>query len=230
MKKIGLIGGLSWLSTAEYYRRINELVQEKAGGVSSADLFLASLNREEYVQAVINREDEQAGCQMILGAAESLERAGADFIVISCNDVHRFVPFIKPAISIPFVHIAEATAARIKETGIRSVALMGVRKTMEGDFYPEILQRHGINAIIPNEKERSFIHDKIYEELTKGILLDKTREEYVELIEQLSVRGAEGVILGCTELPLLITQGDTTVSTFSTTEIHCETAVSMAVA
>ena len=144
MKKIGVLGGLSWVSTAEYYRRLNEITQEHLGGVNSARIALESVNRQTYVEAVIDRGDEDAACEIILDAARSVERAGAEFIVISCNDVHRFVPQVEPHIAIPFLHIAAATAEAIKQTKLDRVALLGVRKTMEEPFYPEILKTHGI--------------------------------------------------------------------------------------
>ncbi len=229
MKKIGMIGGLSWVSTAAYYRLINELTQKKLGGVSSAHLILESVNRQEYVEAVIDRGDEGAACQIILEAARSIERGGAEFIVISCNDVHRFVPAITPQIKIPFLHIAEATAEAITAAGIKSVALLGVRKTMEEPFYPDILKSHGIETIIPDEAEKTTIHDSIYNELVKNVFLDTTRARYVEIIRALQSRGAEGVILGCTEIPLLLSDDDVDVPAFSTTDIHCRAAIAEAI-
>jgi len=230
MKKIGIIGGLSWVSTAEYYRLLNRITQEKLGGVNSARLSIESVNRQEYVRHVIEEKDEFAAGEMIRCAAQCLERAGADFIVISCNDVHRFVPRIEPDISIPILHIAEATAVAIRQANIHTVALLGVRKTMEENFYSEVLRHHGINTIIPNEDERTYIHDSIYEELVKNVFLDATRRKYIEIINELQSRGAEGVVLGCTEIPLLVRTGDIQVKTFSTTEIHCGAAVKMALA
>lgn len=230
MKKIGMIGGLSWVSTAEYYRLLNELAQQKLGGVTSAHLILESVNRQAYVEAVIDRGDEQAACAMILDAAHAVEQGGAAFIVISCNDVHRFVPEIEPHIAIPFLHIAEATADAIKAAGLTSVALLGVRKTMEETFYPEILKRHGIETVIPDEDQKSFIHDSIYEELVKDVFLDTTRARYVEIIHELQSRGADGAILGCTEIPLLLGEKDVDVPVFPTTDIHCRAAIEKATA
>ncbi|NOX91941.1 MAG: aspartate/glutamate racemase family protein [Gammaproteobacteria bacterium] len=228
MKKIGVIGGLSWVSTAEYYRLLNGITQEKLGGVNSARLSIESVNRQKYVQHVIEEKNELAAGEMICHAAQCLERAGADFIVISCNDVHRFVSRIEPEISIPILHIAEATAAVIKQAGIHTVGLLGVRKTMEENFYSEVLRHHGINTIIPNADERTYIHDSIYEELVKNVFLDATREKYIEIINGLQSRGAEGIVLGCTEIPLLVSAGDVQVKTFSTTAIHCKAAIEMA--
>jgi aspartate racemase len=225
MKKIGIIGGLSWVSTADYYRRLNQLTQEHLGGVASPRLVIESVNRQAYVDAVIEREDEDAACEIIRAAAVSLERAGADFIVISCNDVHRFVPAIAPTLSIPFLHIAEATAAEITRRGLARVALLGVMKTMEGDFYPDVLAVHGIDCIVPEPEERAYIHATIYDELVKDIFREETRAGYADLIGKLCARGAEGIILGCTEIPLLIREGDVAAPVFSTTEIHCRAAV-----
>ncbi len=230
MKKIGLIGGLSWVSTAEYYRLINVITQEMLGGVNSAHLILESVNRHEYVEAVIEQADEESACQVIFSAAKALEAGGAEFIVISCNDVHRFVPDIEPHVSIPFLHIAEATAAAINKVKIKTVALLGVRKTMEEDFYPEILKQHGIDTIIPNDLERTYIHDSIYDELVKNVFNKTTREKYKNIIEDLHSRGAEGAVLACTEIPLLLSSGDVDVPTFSTTAIHCRAAVELAMA
>jgi len=230
MKKIGIIGGLSWVSTAEYYRLINVITQEMLGGINSAHLILESVNRHEYVDAVIEKSDEDTACQIILSAAKALEAGGAEFIVISCNDVHRFVPDIEPHVSIPFLHIAEATAAAINKVNIKKVALLGVRKTMEEDFYPDILKQHGINTIIPNEIERTYIHDSIYGELVKNVFNETTREKYKEIVGNLQSTGAEGAILGCTEIPLLLSDEDVDIPTFSTTLIHCRAAVELAVA
>lgn len=230
MKKIGMIGGLSWVSTAAYYRLVNEMMQQRLGGVSSAHLILESVNRQDYVDAVIERGDEQAACKMILDAALAVEKGDAAFIVISCNDVHRFVPGIAAHLSIPILHIAEATAREIKARGLKRVALLGVRKTMEEPFYPDILKQHGIEAIIPDEAEKVYIHDSIYEELVHDRFLEKTRARYIEIIAALESRGAQGVILGCTEIPLLLSEKDLTLPAFPTTDIHCRAAVDMALA
>ena len=230
MKKIGLIGGLSWVSTAEYYKRINEITQELAGGVSSARIVLESVNRQEYVSAVIDRQDEAAACQQIADSAQALEAAGADFIVITCNDVHRFIPEIEPKLTIPFLHIASVTAAAIKAQGLTSVAILGVRKTMEGDFYPAILEQHGIRAVIPDEAEKGFIHDSIYNELVHNAFHDTTRTGYQSVIKALGSRGADCVALACTEIPLLITPEQSPLPAFSTTELHCRAAAEKALA
>lgn len=230
MKKIGLIGGLSWVSTADYYRRLNELTTERLGGVTSPRIALESVNRQDYVDAVIERQNEIEAGEIILEAARAVERAGADFIMICCNDVHRFVPAIRLRISIPFLHIAEATAQAIGAKGLKRVALLGVRKTMEEPFYPEILARHGIETIIPEEAEKAFVHNSIYEELVKDDFRPETRARYAELIGVLAKRGAEGTILGCTEIPMLLGEDDVETPVFSTTEIHCRAGIEMALA
>lgn len=228
MKKIGMIGGLSWVSTAEYYRRVNEITLERAGGVSSARVVLESVNRQDYVDAVIKRRDEPAACEQIVRAAQALERAGADFIVITCNDVHRFVPELARQVSIPFLHIAEVTARAIAAAGHCKVAVLGVRKTMESTFYPGSLARHGLDVLILDENEKRFIHESIYEELVKNRFLDTTRARYQDLIADLGARGADCVALACTEIPLLLSPEDSSLPAFSTTELHCRAAVDMA--
>lgn len=228
MKKIGMIGGLSWVSTAAYYQRLNEIAQDRIGGVTSAHILLESVNREQYVEHVIHQKNEDAACEMILSAAKSIEAGGADFIVISCNDVHRFVPHVAPNLSIPFLHIAEVTANAISEQGLKSVALLGVMKTMEGDFYQGILSDHGIETVVPEPDERAYVHDKIMDEMVANIFADETKSGYLQLIDSLRQRGAEGVILGCTEIPLLLDADDIPIPSFSTTELHCQAAIEFA--
>jgi len=229
MKKIGLLGGLSWVSTAEYYQRLNILMQSELGGVSSARIVLESLNRQDYVDEVIERKDEGAACEIILNACQNLEKAGAEFIVISCNDVHRFVPKIAPKIQIPFLHIAEVTAQSISNQGIKKVGLLGVMKTMEGVFYPEILAKYGIETIIPNHADRNYIHDRIYDELVMNKFSDTTKKGYLSVIENLANKGAKGVILGCTEIPLLLQPNEIDIPSFATTDLHCIATVDKAI-
>ncbi|MCB1757183.1 MAG: amino acid racemase [Gammaproteobacteria bacterium] len=230
MKKIGLIGGLSWVSTAAYYQRINEITQQLAGGVSSARIVLESVNRQDYVTYVIEQQDEQAACRQITASARALEAAGADFIVITCNDVHRFVPEIEPLLGIPFLHIAEVTATAIQAAGFRRVALLGVRKTMEGSFYPSVLARHDLDVVIPDESQKTYIHDSIYQELVQNDFRDSTRQAYKSIIADLGTRGADCAALACTEIPLLLETDDTPLPAFSTTELHCQATVELALA
>ena len=228
MRKIGILGGLSWVSTAEYYRRLNALAQARLGGVASARLVVESLNRQDYVDAVIQRRDEAAAREMTLDACRNLQRAGADFIVISCNDAHRFVPRIESLLDIPFLHIAEVTALEIGRLGLGRVGLLGVMKTMEGDFYPDILGRHGIEILPPLPADREYVHRRIYDELVANRFTDSTRAGYRAVIARLAAAGAEGVILGCTEIPLLLGAEDVGIPTLDTTELHCIAAVERA--
>lgn len=230
MKKIGLIGGLSWVSTAAYYRLLNEMTNKALGGVHSAHLILENVDRQRYVTHVIEKKDEAAACAMILSAAKSVQAGGADFIVITCNDVHRFVPQIAPHLSIPFLHIAEATGKAIKQAGLKRVALMGVRKTMEGSFYQSVLSPMGIDTMVPDPAERDYIDRTIMEEMVKDRFTAETKAGYIDLINGFHKRGAEGVVLGCTEIPLLLGADDVDVPTFATTDLHCRAAVEMALA
>jgi aspartate racemase len=225
MRKIGLLGGLSWISTAEYYRLLNELMQERLGGVASARIVLESLNRQSYVDAVIKWKDEEAACKMILDACKNLERAGAEFIVISCNDAHRFVPEIARSVQIPFLHIAEATAQAIIRQGLKKVGLLGVMKTMEGEFYPNVLAEYGVETLVPSLPDREYVHDRIYEELVRNIFTESTKSGYLSVIEHLAAEGAEGIILGCTEIPLLLRPEEISIPSFATTDIHCIAAI-----
>lgn len=230
MKKIGLIGGLSWVSTAAYYRLLNTMMNEALGGVHSAHLILESVNRQQYVDLVIREKNESAACEMILETAKAVEAGGAEFLVITCNDVHRFVPEIQPHLNIRFLHIAKATGAAITADGLSTVALLGVRKTMEGTFYQDVLTTYGIDTMVPNDPERDFIDASIMEEMVKDKFLPETRAGYVRLMKDLNGRGAEGIILGCTEIPLLIAPNDIDMPAYSTTDLHCRAAVDMALA
>lgn len=230
MKKIGMIGGLSWVSTAAYYQRLNEIAQMQFGGVTSAHIILESVNRERYVDYVIRQKNEDAACEMILSAARAIEAGGAEFIVISCNDVHRFVPQVAPQLSIPFLHIAEVTAQAIERQGLKKVALLGVMKTMEGNFYQSILSDHDIETLVPEPDERDYVHDKIMDEMVANIFTDETKSGYLDIIKILHQRGAEGVILGCTEIPLLLNANEIPIPSFSTTELHCQATIDRAIA
>jgi len=229
MKKIGMIGGLSWVSTTAYYQRLNEIAQDRVGGVTSAHIILESVNREAYVEYVIRQKNEDAACEMILSAARSVEAGGAEFIVISCNDVHRFVPEVAPQLSIPFLHIAEVTAQAIEQQSLKTVGLLGVMKTMEGNFYQGILNDHGIDTLVPDAAERNYVHDKIMDEMVANVFTDETKAGYLDVIASLHQRGAEGVILGCTEIPLLLDASDIPMPSFSTTELHCQAAIDRAI-
>lgn len=225
-----MIGGLSWVSTAAYYQRLNEIAQMQFGGVTSAHIILESVNRERYVDYVIRQKNEDAACEMILSAARAIEAGGAEFIVISCNDVHRFVPQVAPQLSIPFLHIAEVTAQAIERQGLKKVALLGVMKTMEGNFYQSILSDHDIETLVPEPDERDYVHDKIMDEMVANIFTDETKSGYLDIIKILHQRGAEGVILGCTEIPLLLNANEIPIPSFSTTELHCQATIDRAIA
>ena len=228
MKKIGMIGGLSWLSSAEYYRLINEMVSEKLGDEASAHVILESVNRAPYVEYVNRRQDECSAEKIVADAVHSVIAGGADFIVLCCNDIHRFVPNIEGQISIPILHIADATAESIKAASLDTVGLLGVRKTMEGTFYSERLKAHGIDTIVPELAEQDVIQHFLMDEVLKGIISADAKQGFLKIIKSLNDRGAEGIVLGCTEIPLLITQEDIDIPAFSTTHLHCEAAVRMA--
>lgn len=229
MKTIGMIGGLTWVSTAQYYRRLNEIVADRLGGSASAKLLLASVNREDYVRAYLEKGDEDAAGAVVLEAARRVEDGGADFIVICCNNAHRFVPMLKQHVKIPILHIAEAAARQARKLNISNAGLLGIRKTMESPFYADVLNEYGIATIIPDEPDRSYINDTIYAELTKNVFRDETRGGYVGVMERLRARGAQGVVLGCTEIPLLVNAGDTDIPVLDTTELHCQAAVAFAI-
>ncbi|HCE56721.1 MAG TPA: aspartate racemase [Prolixibacteraceae bacterium] len=225
MKTIGLIGGMSWESSAVYYNIINRKVREVLGGFHSAKSVMVTVEFDE-IQTLQHKEDWNALESIMVKSARQLETAGADFVVLCTNTMHLCSPAIVQNISIPFLHIAEATGLKIAETGLKKVALLGTRFTMEKDFYKTyILEHFGIEVIIPEEPEREIIHNTIYNELVQGVILDKSRLKFQQIIGNLEKRGAEGVILGCTEIPLLISQKDVQIHVFDTTTIHAEMAV-----
>lgn len=213
MKTIGMVGGLTWVSTAQYYKRLNEIVADRVGGAASAKLSLASVDRADYVKAYLDNGDEDAAGQVVLDAALSAQGGGADFLIICCNNAHRFVPLLEQNLRIPILHIAEATALEARKAGMSKLALLGIRKTMENPFYADVLARHSIETIIPDEPDRAYVNDKIYEEMVKNVFTDNTRQGYIGVMETLQKRGAAGIVLGCTEIPLLIRPGDTVIPT-----------------
>jgi len=228
MKTIGLLGGMTWHSTVEYYRLINAGVQERLGGNHSARCILYSVEFAE-----VESLQESGGWEALAGfmaeTARRVEQAGADLLLICANTMHRTAPAVEAAVSIPLLHIADATAAEIRKQGLKTVGLLGTRFTMEQDFYRDRLQdRHGLKVLIPAEDERKTIHDVIYHELGRGIISEKSRDAYVSIIEKLHRRGAEGVILGCTEIPLLIRPVDYPIPLFDTTALHAAAAVEWA--
>lgn len=223
LKTIGLIGGMSWESTVTYYKIINETVKEKLGGLHSAKCILYSVDFQEIEECQANGNWEKSG--EILGeAAYNLEKAGADFIVICTNTMHKVVNQIKEKISIPILHIAEMTAEKILEKGLKNIALLGTKYTMEQDFYKSKLIEKGINVIIPDKNDIEIINEVIYDELCLGIINSNSKKKFLEIVDKLRSKGAEGIILGCTEIGLLIKNADTDVPLFDTAIIHAEQA------
>ena len=223
MKTIGLIGGMSWESTVTYYKIINETVKEKLGGLHSAKCILYSIDFQEIEECQANGNWEKSG--EILGeAANNLEKAGADFIVICTNTMHKVVNQIKEKISIPILHIAEMTAEKILEKELKNIALLGTKYTMEQDFYKSKLIEKGINVIIPDKNDIEIINKVIYDELCLGTINSNSKKKFLEIVDKLRSKGAEGIILGCTEIGLLIKNEDTDVPLFDTAIIHAEQA------
>ena len=228
MKTIGLIGGMSWESSIEYYRIINQLVAQKLGGSHSAKCVMYSLDFFE-IEALqdTGRWDEAA--DMLVDAARRIEMGGADFFLICTNTMHLMADEVQENVSIPLIHIADATADDVKRQGLKSVGLLGTRFTMEKDFYKGRLEnKHGIQVIIPQEGEREIVHRVIYDELILGDIRPASKEQYIVVMENLINQGAQGIILGCTEIPLLVGEGDVSVPVFDTMRIHAEAAVAYA--
>ena len=229
MKTIGLIGGMSWESTIPYYRLINEGVKQRLGGLHSARLVLFSVDFAEIERLQHASEWDAAGA-VLVKAAQSLEAAGADCVVICTNTMHKVAPAVEAAVRIPLLHIADATAAAIRAAGIQTVGLLGTRFTMEQDFYVgRLTQRHGLSVLIPEAEERETVHRVIYEELCLGQINPTSREAYRAAMAHLVQRGAEAIILGCTEISLLVGAEDAAVPLFDTTAIHAQAAVEFAV-
>lgn len=228
MKLIGLIGGMSWESTALYYRIINEQVKQRLGGLHSARSLMYSVDFQEIERLQVAGEWQKAG-EILAAAAASLEQGGADFIVLCTNTMHKVAAQITAAVNIPLLHIADATAARIRQWGVKRVGLLATAFTMEQDFYKGRLQQtYGIEVLVPAAAQRKVVHDIIYQELCLGIIRDESRAYYRQIIAQLVADGAEAIILGCTEITLLVNAEDASVPLFDTTLIHAQDAVQMA--
>ncbi|PYI52977.1 aspartate/glutamate racemase family protein [Paenibacillus flagellatus] len=227
MKTIGLIGGMSWESTAEYYRHLNTLVRNRLGGLHSAKCVLVSFDFAEMVD-LQHRGEWEAAAEAMGDAARKLEAAGAEAVVICTNTMHKLADAVERAAGIPLLHIVDVTAEKIKERSLKTVGLLGTRFTMEQPFYRERLQRHGIRAVVPNEADRTTVHDVIYNELCQGVLRPESKAAYLDVIERLRAEGAEGIILGCTEIPLLLNEADTDLPLFDTTFLHAEAAIRFA--
>jgi aspartate racemase len=227
MKTIGLIGGMSWESTQTYYRLINQKVREQLGGLHSAKLILYSVDFSE-IEALQHKGDWEGAARILVAAAQSVQSAGADFLVICTNTMHKVAPQIEQATAIPLLHIADATAKALLNNGITSVGLLGTQFTMEQAFYRERLEQKGITVIIPNDNERAVGHRIIFDELCQGIVNPESKAWYLDVVAALAARGAQAVILGCTEISLLIQASDTQVALYDTTDIHAGQAVKLA--
>lgn len=228
IKTIGIIGGVSWVSSAEYYRLMNEMVREKLGGLHSAPILMFSIEFGEFSkqERMADRGDWVLLTKTMLDAAQRLKRGGADFIVIASNTLNSQADLIEAKVGLPVLHIADATGERIRGKGLRTIALLGTKYTMEQPFYQERLRKYGIRVVIPEERERDYINRVIFDELCAGKIKEESKKQFVRIIERLAkYEGAEGVILGCTEIPLLVKQADVNIPVFDTTEIHSAAAV-----
>ncbi|BDF71358.1 racemase [Oscillospiraceae bacterium] len=223
MKTIGLIGGMSWESTVTYYQIINTVVKERLGGLHSARCILYSVEFDEIERCQSSGDWERAGA-ILAEAAAGLERAGADFIVICTNTMHKVAGQVRAAVSVPLLHIAQVTAEELRRQGVERVALLGTRYTMEQDFYQSVLSDSGIEVLIPGEEARARVNAVIFDELCRGVISQDSRRAFLDIIAELAGRGAQGVILGCTEIGLLVRQEDTPVPLFDTTLLHAKRA------
>ena len=228
MKTIGLIGGMSWESSAEYYRLINQEMKARLGGHNNARSLMATVCFEE-IKALQHAEQWDQLGQLMQQAARQVEAGGADFVLLCTNTMHRVAPAIESVLKVPFIHIVDPTAQALRQAGIRRVGLLGTRFTMEQDFYRgRMRELHGIDVVVPEQADRERVHDVIYEELCHGIVRDEARAEYQRIVAALAAQGAEGVILGCTEITLLLGQGDVALPVFDTTALHAQAAVTLA--
>lgn len=228
MKTIGLIGGMSWTSSAEYYRILNETVSARRGGLHSAKCLMFSVDFAE-IEVLQHQGKWDEAANFIVDAAQRVERGGADVVLICANTMHKLADIVQEHIKIPLLHIADATARTVQEQGINTVGLLGTNFTMEEGFYKDRLsQNYGLNVLIPDKHERDIIHRVIYEELCRGETKQSSKEHYLTIMNHLVSRGAEGIILGCTEIPLLVKDQDSQVPLFDTTRIHAEAAVEYA--
>ena len=228
MKTLGLIGGTGWISTAEYYRLINEMVNEKLGGLNFADLFLYSFNYNVIYELYKEKKHPQI-YQLVEKAANKLIHSGAEGIVLCANTLHFYANDLEKNISIPIIHIADATAKSILKRNLDKVGLLGTKTTMEEDFYRSRLNNNGIEVFIPDPEDRNFIHDSIFNELLKGVFKDETKLKILKIMDKLNDNGADGIILGCTEIPLIIKKEDSSLPLFDTTLIHAEAAADFAI-
>ena len=225
MKTIGLLGGMSWESTVLYYQLLNEGVREQLGGLHSAKILMHSVDFAEVEQFQVKGEWQQAG-EQLAAAAAGLEQAGAEMILLCTNLMHKVAPVIESEITVPFLHIADAAGEVIKGKGLKKIGLLGTRYTMEEDFYRQRLHdKYGLDVLIPDQTDRDYIHQVIFDELCLGKFTDESRKNYLTIINKLRQQGAQGVILGCTEIPLLVRQEDTDLPLFNTAALHAEYAL-----
>ncbi|MET9463765.1 aspartate/glutamate racemase family protein [Streptomyces sp. NPDC006544] len=229
MKTIGLIGGMSWESTAEYYRILNERTRERLGGLHSARCLLYSVNFAEIEQLQVQGRWAEAG-EVLAAAARSLESAGADLLLICTNTMHKVADSVEAAVSVPLLHLADTTVAAVRTAGLRRVGLLGTAFTMEQEFYRGRLAAGGLDVLVPDSEGRALVHRVIYEELCLGVVRDGSRAAYRRVVEDLVAAGAEGIVLGCTEIELLIGPEDSPVPVFPTARLHAEAAVDAALA
>jgi aspartate racemase len=229
MLTIGLLGGMSWESSALYYRLLNELVRDQLGGLHSARCIMASVDFAEIEHLQATGRWDDAGT-LLAGEAQRLEAAGADFIVLCTNTMHKVAGSIEAAVQIPLLHLADVTAEAVSAAGLKKVGLLGTAFTMEQDFYRGRISAHGLEVLVPDAAGRHDVHRIIYDELVLGVVANASRRRFVEVIESLRARGAEGVILGCTEIELLIDQEGSPLPVFPTTRLHAEAAVALALA
>ncbi len=228
MKTIGLIGGMSWESTVTYYQIINEVVKRELGGLHSAQILLYSVDFAEIEQCQADGDWDKSA-EILSAAAQNLEKAGADFILICTNTMHKVAPQIQQSVCVPIVHIVEATAEQLRQHDISRVALLGTKYTMTQDFYKQKLVDAGIDVIVPDAQDIEMVNDVIYHELCLGVISQSSKEKYLRVIDALAKRGAQGVILGCTEIGLLVQQADAALPVFDTTLIHAEKAAMLAI-
>jgi aspartate racemase len=226
---IGMLGGMSWESSAVYYRLVNELVRERLGGLHSARCVLLSVDFAEIEALQVSGRWDEAGA-LLAGTAAQVEAAGADILLLCTNTMHKVADQVAAAVGIPLVHLADATAAAVQAAGVSTVGLLGTAFTMEQGFYRDRLASHGLTVLTPEADDRAVVHSVIYDELCLGVVSEASRAAYIAVIERLVAAGAEGVVLGCTEIELLIGQADSPVPVFPTTRLHVEAAVSRALA
>ncbi|NHC12803.1 aspartate/glutamate racemase family protein [Motilibacter deserti] len=226
---IGLLGGMSWESSAEYYRLLNELVRERLGGLHSARVVLSSVDFADIERLQAAGEWDEAG-QVLAGLAKGVEAAGAEVLLLCTNTMHKVADEVQAAVGIPLLHLCDTTARAVRAAGLERVGLLGTGFTMEQSFYRDRLASHGLDVLVPGEADRAVVHRVIYDELCQGVVREESRQAYREVIGRLVEAGAEGVILGCTEIELLVGQADSPVPVFPTTRLHVEAAVDAALA